>query len=55
MAGFTILRIDEERKKLKRLGPDGRAWITWKQFETKAQMEREIKRINTVEPQIIIE
>lgn len=55
MAGFTILRVDEERKLLKELQPDGRAWKTWKQFNTKAQMERELKRIDDVELKIIIE
>ena len=55
MAGFTILRIDEQNKLLKELQLDGRAWKTWKPFDTKAQMEREIKRIDAVELRIIIE
>ena len=55
MAGITILRVDELGKILKYLQPDGRAWKTWKTFETKAQLEREIKRIDQVELKIIIE
>lgn len=55
MAGFTILRVDELGKLLKYLEPDGRAWKTWKKFDTKAQLEREINRIDSVELKIIIE
>jgi hypothetical protein len=53
--GFTILRTDERCLIMKSLQHDGRSWKIWKPFNSKAQMEREIKRIDALEPKIIIE
>lgn len=54
MAGFTILRIDEQGLRLKEFKSHG-SWITWKTFKTKAELNREVKRIDQVELKIVIE
>jgi hypothetical protein len=54
-AGFTILRVDNESILLKYMQDRCWSWKVWKKFITKAEMEREIKRIDALEPKIIIE
>lgn len=54
-AGFTILRTDtSDKPKIKVLNDKGN-WETWKNFETKAAMNREVERVRREEPKIIFQ
>jgi hypothetical protein len=54
-AGFTILRTDtSDKPKIKKMNQKG-SWETWKNFDTKAAMNREVERVRQDEPMLVFE
>lgn len=54
-AGFTLLRIHESPDLKITYMTGSHAWSTWKKFESKAAMYREVTRVNDKEPLIIFD
>ena len=53
-AGYILLRVRIEELKITQQVGDS-AWCTYKKFDTKAALNREIDRINKQEPLMIFE
>jgi len=54
-AGFTLLRIHESPELKMTYITGSHSWSTWKKFESNAEMNREVLRVNDHEPFIIFE
>jgi len=53
-AGYTLLRVRIEELKIVQMSGNS-AWTTFGKYPTKAAVNREIDRINKLEPKMIFE
>lgn len=53
--GITILRVREDKLAIWKFDTFKVSWIQLKKFETKSALEKEIKRIDSEEPNQIFE
>jgi hypothetical protein len=56
-AGFSIVRVYKDTNPIRivMLDMQSNSWKTWKSFDNMNQLNKELSRIDTEEPNIIIE